>query len=294
MKYLSQIIALFLCSTLIWAAPQSSKKRSSQSSSGSQKILAATTSVANPPVSDNSSEKANPEDTRYVFIKTRPVSGKSSAKPKPTSIGLGLTLFQDMPEGKIIRVDPTQTFHTGDKVRFQLEPNVDGFLYIFHMENNREPKMLFPDVRLNEGANRLSAHVPVEIPSRKEADPNNRWFQMIGNPATESLYFVVTRKPLPNVPTGEELKKYCEIYGQGKPCLWHPNHSIWHTITRYVNRPEVERTEKNFGQEETEEEYVATSRDIGLSADAPSPTQVKMATSANARMLVMRAELKHR
>ncbi|MEJ7709797.1 MAG: DUF4384 domain-containing protein [Pyrinomonadaceae bacterium] len=80
------------------------------------------------------------------------------------------------PAGDAVRVDPTSEFREGDRIRLVLEPNTDGFLYVFHTENDAQPQMLFPDPRLDGGTNRVRAHVPCEVPSSREANEQLRWF----------------------------------------------------------------------------------------------------------------------
>ncbi|MBX7220975.1 MAG: DUF4384 domain-containing protein [Blastocatellia bacterium] len=190
-----------------------------------------------------------------------------------------------------MRVAPNQIFHTGDNVRFQLEPGMDGYLYIFHAENDEKQKMLFPDIRLNGGNNEVFAHSLVEIPSAKEEDPAHRWFHFIGNSATENFYFIVTRKPLPSVPSGKELKDYLEHYG-GQ--VWVPSQALWKQLRAWADRQEIQETERNFGLKETlQEQQAKTKRDIVLGSDAPSPTNLKIAVSRKTGMVVIHAPLNH-
>src|SRR5712691_10165088 len=126
-------------------------------------------------------------------------TGKSNANTSSTSpanpIGLGYTLFKRDASGDAVRIDPASEFHTGDRVRISLEPNVDGYLYVFHREGEGQPEMIFPDWRLEDGDNAIDAHVPYDVPSGFEKDERLRWFTFYGNPATERLYIVVTREP---------------------------------------------------------------------------------------------------
>jgi hypothetical protein len=32
---------------------------------------------------------------------------------------------------------PTREFHNGDRIRISLEPNIDGYLYVFHTGRRR-------------------------------------------------------------------------------------------------------------------------------------------------------------
>ncbi|MGH9855512.1 MAG: DUF4384 domain-containing protein, partial [Blastocatellia bacterium] len=118
-------------------------------------------------------------------------------------IGLGYTLYQRAPSGEVARVRASQPFHEDDQVRFVIEPNTDGYLYIFYTENDGEPEMIFPDHRLSQGENQVKAHVPYEAPSR---NARNDWFIFTENkPARLRLFIVISRQPLPNVPSGKDL-----------------------------------------------------------------------------------------
>src|SRR5687768_6419353 len=101
--------------------------------------------------------------------KTNTNSGKSdsdggTAPAAQPAIGLGYTLFMRDANGDAVRVDPSEVFHTGERVRITLEANVDGYLYIFHSEGDGPPQMIFPDWRLQDGDNAIEAHVPYEVP----------------------------------------------------------------------------------------------------------------------------------
>ena len=125
----------------------------------------------------------------------------------PTALGLGYTLYKRDSMGNAVRVDPSQEFHAGARIRLSLETNTDGYLYIFHTENDGEPEMIYPDVRLGQGNNQIEAHVPYEIPWNEPGVEN--WFKFDANPANERLYVVVTRQPLPGIPVGSALVDYC-------------------------------------------------------------------------------------
>ena len=103
----------------------------------------------------------------------------------PNAIGLGYTLYMRDSGGNAVRVDPAQEFHAGDRIRLSLETNTDGYLYIFHTENDNNPEMLYPDVHLEKGSNRVEAHVPYEIPWNEPGVEN--WFKFDANPANERL-----------------------------------------------------------------------------------------------------------
>src|SRR2546428_9438775 len=96
------------------------------------------------------------EGARGSFLKTRPsksegdtkkntIIGTNTPHRKPTPIGLGYTLYMRDANGRAVRVDPNREFHSGDQIRLTLEANTNGYLYVFHIEGNGEPEMIFPD-----------------------------------------------------------------------------------------------------------------------------------------------------
>src|SRR4030095_3269408 len=102
----------------------------------------------------NASKNANTSQTNTVNANINVTVSTNNTPSGPASaIGLGYTLFMRDPNGRAVRVEPGHEFHSGDRVRISLEPNVDGFLYVFHTEGAGQPAMIYPDPRLNEGEN---------------------------------------------------------------------------------------------------------------------------------------------
>lgn len=218
-----------------------------------------------------------------------------AANNSGSSIGLGYSLYMRDANGDAVRVDPEREFHNGDRIRVALETNTDGYLYVFHTENGGEPEMIFPDARLNAGSNAIAAHVPYEIPSSRETDERLRWFNFYGDPATERLYIVVTRQPLPGVPTGDALVKYCrENESRQSRCPWHPAASVWSEVKAAINARVNVVKSKTYGQVQTNDEREATTRGLGLDQGAPPPSVIRMNVTSNAGILVTALDLVHK
>lgn len=215
----------------------------------------------------------------------------SSAGNSTQAIGLGYTLFMRGPNGRSVRVEPGREFHSGDRVRIALEPNVDGYLYVFHTEGDGTPEMIYPDSRLDDGNNSVEAHVPTEIPSSEEADERLRWFTFDANPANEHLYIVVTREPLEAVPTGSDLVTLCAVKDK---CPWHPSAEVWAQVQDATKAQVRVVTSKAFGQPQTDKEKSATTRGLGLDQTAPQPAVIRMNASTNSALLVAVLDLVHK
>src|SRR5438128_729073 len=98
-------------------------------------------SSSNTPKNDNSTTTANANSSR--------THNSNSGRGASQAIGLGYTLYMRDANGRGVRVEPGREFHNGDSVRLSLEPNVDGYLYIFDIENDGTPNMIYPDARLD-------------------------------------------------------------------------------------------------------------------------------------------------
>lgn len=215
----------------------------------------------------------------------------SGAGPKP-AIGLGYTLFMRDSSGNAVRVDPAREFRNGDRVRISLEPNMSGFLYIFHSENDGPPEMIFPDARLEAGDNLVEAHVPFEVPSSEETNERLRWLTFYGNAGTERLYIVLASERLKSVPAGDDLVAFCAA--NKDKCPWHPTSEAWAQVQDAMKADVKVVASKTYGQPETEKEKEATTRGLGLDGSAPAPSVIRMNASTEAPTLVTVLDLIHK
>jgi hypothetical protein len=206
-------------------------------------------------------------------------------------IGLGYSIFMRDSEGFPVRVDPERAFRSGDRIRIALETNVDGYLYVFHTENDGAPEMIFPDARLNSGKNWVSAHVTHEIPSRSEPVAANQWFTFDNNPAIERLYIVVTREPLPQVPTGAQLVSICK-QSPGS-CPLRMSDANWVQVKEGLNAKTNTSRMKEYGQKEDDSERESAVRGLGLSQAAPAPAVVRLNVDGTGKVLVTAIDLVH-
>lgn len=219
------------------------------------------------------------------------VTDDAAMKARP--LALGYTLFTRDENGEAVRTNPARQFRTGEAIRIALEANTDGYLYIFHTEGGGAPQMIFPDTRLNKGVNLVRAHVPYEIPSSEEVSESLRWFIFKDPPADERLYVVLTREPLPNVPTDEALAAYC--VDTRHTCPWRPATKTWAQLKGEQGREQVAVSKiQDQGRPQTSTERDATTRGLGLSPGAPPPSIIRMTASSNTGILVTAIDLVHK
>jgi len=250
--------------------------------------------------------RQKPDQVRDAFLVTRDAklvsqTDKPAQKPRaiktnsrsssaaPGALGLGYTVFKKNADGKPVRVNPEQVFREGDGVRFMVESNETGYLYIFYTEKVGTTKMIFPDPRLDGGVNQIKAHVPREVPSKEE--PGDWWFFFDEKAATERFYLIITRQPLAGVKTGETLVAAYEKNPSAHP--WQPTKATWQTLLAQAGTSQVSKG-REFGASQTEAEQVAVVRGGILRPSAPAPSVVRMSTSPKTGMLVAQIALLHR
>jgi hypothetical protein len=221
---------------------------------------------------------------------------EAPAPEAPTAsvrLGLGYTVYKRSGSGAPVRVDPGSQFVDGDAIRVVLESNVDGYLYIFNTDStDRNATMIYPQVRLRGGENFVEAHVPVEIPSRKERDPANQWLILADGPVVDRLYFVVTEQPLADVPTGDALRRFC---GESSDCYWKPSASAWTALHISAGGDVRTAASRSYGQTmAASEDDAIEGRTVRLAPQAPAPAAIAMGSTPDVRMVVTAVDLTHR
>ena len=214
------------------------------------------------------------------------------AKVKTARMGLGLTLFMRDSNGLAVRTDPSHEFHKGDHVRFLIETNADGYLYVFNTTDGGQPVMIYPDPELDEAGNYFQAHVPFEIPSSVAAEERLRWLTFDEHAGAEKLYFVFTREPLSAVPIEDDLVTFCR--DSNAKCPWHPGSETWAQIQKELNEPVSVARVQGLGNAQTPAEHRAATRGIGLNRDDPEPSLIMLTASTSKNLLVAAVDLVHK
>ena len=135
-----------------------------------------------------------------VEIPTRPVPNLSAKQMYAASPGvangnpgLKYRVIEKLPTGEEIDADPSKTFHSGDRVRFAFESNIDGYLYVAQSGSSGRWTILFPNPEANSGKNSIRR-------SEQYFVPNNGWFAFDETPGTEEVFVILSREPLEALP----------------------------------------------------------------------------------------------
>jgi hypothetical protein len=126
-----------------------------------------------------------------------PAGRSGGVKKVPASYavaGLRYTVIQEVEPGKEITVDPTKEFHSGDRVRFEFESNLDGYLYVTQQGSSGMWNVLFPDVRINNGTNHVQKRQPYSVPS------GQKYFVFNDVPGDEKVMVVLCKSPVKDLP----------------------------------------------------------------------------------------------
>jgi Domain of unknown function (DUF4384) len=237
------------------------------------------------PLKSATTTNSLPRKAPRLGAKSNKINTNAAAK-----LGIGYTIYWRNSTGQAERVDPSHEFQAGDAVRITIETNATGYLYIFHSENDQHPTMLFPDARLADGANRITAHVPYEVPSSKDANEARRWFVFDERAATERIYLVFSENPLPQIPQGKELVTLCQTL----ECPWQPPIPLWEDLKQQARKPLVTSISRSIGQAQSSQEQDAISRGLSLPKEAPTPSVVKISQTKEAKVLVTSIDLVHK
>lgn len=215
---------------------------------------------------------------------------KASSTTGPLQpIGLGYTVFMKDKSGGLLAVDASREYKAGDRIAVSLEPNTEGYIYIFNAENDRDPQMLFPNVLLDNGANAAHAHVRETYPADLDYA-----FEFDQTPANEHVYVIVTRRPLDGVPTGDALARFCDK--KREDCYWQPTPEQWARIKSSAAGGRVTEV-KNAQLAQLQKQPVQPStmqRGIKIKRDDPAPAVVRVNASPDSDMLVTVIKLSHK
>lgn len=105
-------------------------------------------------------------------------------------LGLRYSVLKRDSEGKFVEVDPDSTFHSGDRIRLQVEANTGAYLYVVMQGSSGNWRLLFPSKEVSGGSNRVSRGESRQIPSG-----NRGQFVFDEQAGTEKLFLVLSREP---------------------------------------------------------------------------------------------------
>lgn len=90
---------------------------------------------------------------------------------------------------RMAEVSDLKPFRDGDRFRFRVQSNVDGYLYIFLRGARGETQLLFPYERGSGKVRKMQSRFV----------PDHDWFQFDKKSGTETVYMILSREPLRDI-----------------------------------------------------------------------------------------------
>jgi hypothetical protein len=118
----------------------------------------------------------------------------AATAPAPTAgppLGLKYTILK-LVNGDMVEVAPDTVFHAGDRIRFNVETNGPGYLYIVSQGSSGTWKPLFPSSDVDEGSNRVEGFHSYTMP------PKSRMY-FDEQPGAEKVFLMLSREPEPDL-----------------------------------------------------------------------------------------------
>lgn len=116
-----------------------------------------------------------------------------ASKDAGVSPGLRFRMIQAGVGDAPMDVDPAKDFHTGDRIRFAFESNIDGYLYVAQQGTSGNWTVLFPNPQINGGRNAVKRFAEYEV-------PQGEWFKFDGPAGTERVFVFLSREPMTALP----------------------------------------------------------------------------------------------
>ena len=129
---------------------------------------------------------------------SRPPAPRVPDQPAPTTapmppsgappLGLRYTVLKLAADNTPTEVPNDTVFHAGDRIRFSVETNAPGYLYIVNQGSSGNWKPMFPSAEIEDGNNRIEGWRPYTMP------PKSR-LAFDSTVGTENLFIVFSLQP---------------------------------------------------------------------------------------------------
>jgi hypothetical protein len=126
---------------------------------------------------------AEPEPAARTTAQTTAAMPSSGAPP----LGLRYTVLKLGPGNSPTEVPSDTVFHAGDHIRFTVESNAPGYLYIVNQGSSGTWKPMFPSAEVEDGNNHIEGWRPYTMP------PNSR-LTFDSTVGTENLFIVFSHE----------------------------------------------------------------------------------------------------
>jgi len=172
--------------------------------------------------------------------------------------------------GQYKEVDVDTTFHSGDRIRLEVQANTTGYLYVVAQGSSGNWQLLFPAREVAGGNNEVHRGETRLVPGG-----NAGQFVFDEQAGTEKLFFVLSREPEPNL----DKLIYSVGGGQGAPAKAEPQRVLMAKVSvgdDVISRIRSEMASRDLIFEKVDNEQVIPTATQGA---APG-NAVRMETAA--------------
>jgi Domain of unknown function (DUF4384) len=156
---------------------------------------AARTDTARPPAKRPGRPAAKPVEIARADA-PHPATPPPATAPMPAGgaspLGLKYTVLKLSADNTPTEVPNDTVFHAGDRIRFSVEANVPGYLYIVNQGSSGTWKPMFPSAEIEDGNNRIEGWRAYTMP------PKSR-LAFDSTVGTENLFIVFSLRPEPDL-----------------------------------------------------------------------------------------------
>jgi hypothetical protein len=142
------------------------------------------------PAAERSDDVAQHDGARFVRA-SNPVRTTAPAPDAGPALGLKYTILQQS-GSDWNEVPADETFHAGDHIRFKVEPNGPGYLYIVSRGSSGTWKPIFPSPEVENGDNRVEGWHAHMMPPGARIGFNEQT-------GVERIFIVFSRAPEPDL-----------------------------------------------------------------------------------------------
>ena len=150
------------------------------------------TGNARPPATRSTRTPAKPVEIARADPKSPAPQAAPATAPMPANgqppLGLRYTVLKLAADNTPTEIPNDTVFHAGDHIRFSVEANAPGYLYIISQGSSGNWKPIFPSAEIEDGNNRIEGWRPYTMP------PQSR-LTFDSTAGTENLFIVFTRQP---------------------------------------------------------------------------------------------------
>ena len=150
------------------------------------------TGNARPPATRSTRTPAKPVEIARADPNSPAPQAAPATAPMPANgqppLGLRYTVLKLAADNTPTEIPNDTVFHAGDHIRFSVEANAPGYLYIISQGSSGNWKPIFPSAEIEDGNNRIEGWRPYTMP------PQSR-LTFDSTAGTENLFIVFTRQP---------------------------------------------------------------------------------------------------